>query len=557
MLLSGRCRPNGKFVGYSEADYILITIRDIFGYQSFPPQSWPVAQGRFKTLVLLTSGPNSITLEHRRDLEVIGRLEFKICYAPLIQLPPLHLAIMVAKDSPLVIDCPHSKQRGISSAHADLDAAIAKLRMTASMWQAMTAEDMRLKGLGRRSFRLEEEWGVDTTSRQFINNKHSGDSAYNESGLSPMRSTAKVHIVHTDKTVAELRDVDVAQQNEHGSRRDELHQIFSSALKAYGGPFQWSSRPVVAGLILDSTYSTEKDMILAHAALGSHNHSGLSLAIFGSHLTFSWPRFLEEVPACLLDTTPRDGCIGNDNGECLTAWEACAVSQGAFLHEVGHAFGAGHTTGIMARGYSPDWTKNFLPFTAYSAHKKSAGTTVEDANNNARWALCDALRFRNQPHFRQPSDKALSLEAKNVSPSVQLVKTDDGAGKLEIDHPAGIARVTFNDVTESSPSVSRPQKHLEYSVPGLDDRFDPAFSLRIQVTAMNGKERVIRNLWKPTISPTEIHISCSPIVLEKQSIAVDDVEDSDKSIGNGPCCLIGARMMERVGHPFQPELFNS
>jgi hypothetical protein len=60
---------------------------------------------------------------------------------------------MIAKDSPLLIDCPPLKRGAISSAQSDLDAAINKFRMTAYMWQTLTAEDMRANGLGRRSFR--------------------------------------------------------------------------------------------------------------------------------------------------------------------------------------------------------------------------------------------------------------------------------------------------------------------------------------------------------------------------------------------------------------------
>ena len=77
-------------------------------------------------------------------------------YEPLLQTPPLHLAIMVAKDSPLLVDCPPAKFGAFSTAHSSLDAAVAKFRTTALMWQAQTAEDMRMKSLGRRSFRLEE-----------------------------------------------------------------------------------------------------------------------------------------------------------------------------------------------------------------------------------------------------------------------------------------------------------------------------------------------------------------------------------------------------------------
>jgi hypothetical protein len=61
-----------------------------------------------------------------------------------------------------------------------------------------------------------------------------------------------------------------------------------------------------------------------------------------------------------------------------TAWEACSVDQGALLHEVGHAFGSLHTTGIMARGYSQHWPKNFLSRTAYCTHTKMDGLVVID-----------------------------------------------------------------------------------------------------------------------------------------------------------------------------------
>ncbi|KAK1996003.1 hypothetical protein LX36DRAFT_724094 [Colletotrichum falcatum] len=61
------------------------------------------------------------------------------------------------------------------------------------------------------------------------------------------------------------------------------------------------------------------------------------------------------VAECLRDTRAPGRTVGNDNGECDSFWEACCVGQGAFLHEVGHAFGAPHTTGIMARGYPRYW----------------------------------------------------------------------------------------------------------------------------------------------------------------------------------------------------------
>lgn len=146
----------------------------------------------------LSPGTNTITLKLNDQAGAITSLT--LTYIPLLQTPPLHLAIMIAKDSPLLIDCPPFKRGAISSAHSDLDAAINKFRMNAYMWQALTAEDMRTKGRGRRSFRLEEEWTTETLSRDFL-------QASLESSTSHMRSTAKIHLVRSEKTVAELCDV--------------------------------------------------------------------------------------------------------------------------------------------------------------------------------------------------------------------------------------------------------------------------------------------------------------------------------------------------------------
>ncbi|KAE8137828.1 putative peptidase family-domain-containing protein [Aspergillus pseudotamarii] len=145
-----------------------------------------------------------------------------------------------------------------------------------------------------------------------------------------MGSVAKVYIIRSGKTVAQLRDADIAQQNPRGRDRDALHRYFEAALAKFRAPVR---------------------VMLPSSALGCHKLDGISLGIFGSYPTYPRPRFLE-VPACLSTMTPTGDTLGNDNGECDTMRGACFVGQGAFLQEVGHAFGAGHTTGIMARGYS-------------------------------------------------------------------------------------------------------------------------------------------------------------------------------------------------------------
>ncbi|KAH6640297.1 putative peptidase family-domain-containing protein [Chaetomium tenue] len=316
VLVSGKCNTDSALE--QNDGHVLVETDDGFGKTLFPEQRWPMCHGHFKALLLLSPGLNKVAITTQDDART--------------ETPPLHLAILVAKDSPLLMDCPPAKFGGISTAHSDLPAAIAKFRMTAYMWQALTAEDLRAKGLGRRAFRLEEEWSTDTLSQR---SQHTPAAA----------TVPKVHLIRTDKTVAQLRDANLAQQNPNARQPDDLHKIFTTALLAHGAPFTTHARPIVAGLILDSHYTTpdttttsnNSPLILAHAALGSHDPRGLSLGIFGSHLCYAWPRFLEEVPSCLLDPTPPGDTVGNDNGECDSMWRACAVGQGAFLHEAGIA----------------------------------------------------------------------------------------------------------------------------------------------------------------------------------------------------------------------------
>ena len=56
-------------------------------------------------------------------------------------------------------------------------------------------------------------------------------------------------------------------------------------------------------LIRDSTYDANGDLNLGHAALGVPDPNEISLGVFGSHLTNTWPRLLEEVLSSLLGIT--------------------------------------------------------------------------------------------------------------------------------------------------------------------------------------------------------------------------------------------------------------
>ncbi|VUC33073.1 unnamed protein product [Clonostachys rosea] len=493
LLITGQCQASNQ-----QDTFMQVNTTNEFGIETFPSHRWPLCGGWFKCLVLLAPGKNILS----------------VTYVPLTNTPPLHLAIMVAKDSPLLVDCPPNKFGSISSAHSDLNAMVAKMRMAACMWQALTAEEMRTAGLGRRSFRLEDEWGSNTLSQQFLKNPFSRNGT---------GSTIKVHIIRTEKTIAELRDANIAQQNEKGRDRDALHRIFSDALKAHGAPFQSHSRPVVAGLILDSTFDQEKNMILGHAALGAHNPDGLSLGIFGSHLAYSWPRFLEEVPACLLDTSLPGDTVGNDNDECVTNWEACAVGQGAFLHEVGHAFSAPHTTGIMARGYSRDWTKCFLSTIAYSGYLKRQDEIpiTNETKHQCHWDLEDMLRFYNLPHFRLPSDTPRSL----ASPTT-IVDDETDNIRLIVRSEAGIAAAKLNGQDVETAPMPNPAKELALNVTELEQKYNKKKPLELHVLSMNGKHAKFP-VWSLLSSQTYIRLPGTGIRLNKKSVGrpYDDAKD--------------------------------
>jgi hypothetical protein len=516
VLLSGVCQT-----AKDSPDGVLgLQTTDCFGKAS-PTQNWPIAAGRWKALVMLNPGQNRISFKLHQWGVASETYNISLNYQPLTQLPPLHLAIMVAKDSPLLIDCPPAKQGAITTAHSTLESAIVKLRMAAYMWQALTAEDLRLKGLGRRSFRLDEEWGPDTTTREAL---LQGDGGASSPGMS-----ARVHIVRSDRKVAQLRNPDVAQQNPRGRRRDDLYKYFEDALRAHGAPFASESKPVVAGLILDARYSAEDDLILGHAALGCHRDNGLSLGVFGSHTTYSWPRFLEEVPACLLDATPTGDTVGNDNGECDTMRGACFVGQGAFLHEVGHAFGADHTTGIMARGYSQYWSKNFI---------------ASHGANDARWDLEDALRFKKQPHFRLPGDTALTKEERDAAISITITLGKDAEAFLKLSCLAGIASVKLKCSEEWTEIVrfgtafepaNCPIKGatfdgttLQVNVNDIESQFDRTQPLSISVLGMNGSKTTRKDVWKLIGETSFIRIPGHDMVLGKQSVKSVDFDSSDR-----------------------------
>ncbi|RIB08100.1 hypothetical protein C2G38_374293 [Gigaspora rosea] len=365
---------------------------------NFPSTTWPIFNSHFKCLVHLDPGLNNIrfTFDPESCLPEMSPLStvITINYIPMLQNPPLHLAILVAKDSKCVIDAPPEK---VISGDNSLDSVKAKLRCAAYLWQAFTAEQMYRNGFGRRTFRLEEEWQRDTLSNQ-------------ESSL---RHTAKIHIIRTHYTLEELLDPERAQQYQPPpgappTTKEDLYSIFMNALQEYGAPFD--EQCYIAGLILDSHWDPKMKLIRGHAALGGGG-GHVRLGIFGSHTTHAWPKFLEEVVDCFQDETQTDeNILANDNNESGTWWRCCNIGIGAMLHEVGHALTYPHSaSGIMMRGY------NNLNRTFTVKEPNSIHPITPSDESGAHWHRCDTIRFRYHPCFRIPSDPRGSIAYKDIS----------------------------------------------------------------------------------------------------------------------------------------------
>ena len=150
----------------------------------YPSTQWPISEGFFKSLVRLDPGPNRIRFEYSAPKIPSFSTPITISMLPLAATPPLHLAVLLGKDSTGEYECLSERRK---SEGKDTEMAQKKLRMAAHLAQAFTAEQMFRNRLGRRCFRLEEEWAYDTLS--------------NRSPVDSMRNLAKIHIIRSESTV--------------------------------------------------------------------------------------------------------------------------------------------------------------------------------------------------------------------------------------------------------------------------------------------------------------------------------------------------------------------
>ncbi|KAI9845443.1 MAG: hypothetical protein M1837_004921 [Sclerophora amabilis] len=393
---------------------------------SFPPINWPVCDSHFKALIHLTPGPNRLRLDFsspklptNNSSTSTHSSTISINFLPLVSSPPLQLAILVAKDSPLTYDAvPERIQREGNG----LESAIRKFRMAAYLWQAFTGEQMYRNRLGRRCFRFEEEWQTGTLS-------------YRDRQLGQMRNEAKIHVIKSDKTVQQIRDLNIAQQYEKASKKGDLFGIAMDAVRQYFKPMPNQSQ-YVSVLILDAHWDSKVGTIRGHAALGG-GADNIQLAIFGSQSLQTYPSSIEEVVPAFSDCTRTDTkYVANDCNEAGSNWEAANIGIGAHLHETGHLLGCPHQeSGVMLRDYVK-LNRTFTCREPYSTRTKSPGQRLCLPKDECGWHRLDCLRSRYHPCFRLPSDPQLngedSVQVWGVGGGNAMATSTIGIGWIEL-----------------------------------------------------------------------------------------------------------------------------
>ncbi|KAJ2790283.1 hypothetical protein H4R21_006548, partial [Coemansia helicoidea] len=260
------------------------------------------------------------------------------------------------------------------------------------------------------------------------------------------RMTARVHVVRSKYTVAEIQSPDIVQQchgPDTGAKRNG-HGLLDIHVEDIAACDAFDAECAVACLTLDSHWDPESQSILGHAGICLPNVAQ-KLGIFGSHTTHAWPASATEIAAKFLDTTPTDtALLANDAFESDEYWKAANIGIGAFLHMALFALSIGRSdSGFPCRGYK-HFSRAFMA--KVPGH---AGAVTQADEGRAYLHRPNALGLRHGCRLAMPGDAPFAES--EVKASVE--KTDDG---VVVSSSAGViaVEVSVNDSYRA---------HLEYT----------------------------------------------------------------------------------------------
>ncbi|KAK6200394.1 zinc metallo proteinase [Scheffersomyces amazonensis] len=455
----------------------------------FPPQFAEIStHGNFKAIVHVS--PDEINefkievasngyinplgfAEYKGDnAQIIDHGSLKLTFKPLNN-KPVHLCLIVGKDSPGTFDMPKYKlNRGETN---DLDSAIRRLKVGGRLMQAFTQDEFRNVGLSNRSFQFTEE------IQDF-----QGIYGYNVSSPTPHQEI-KIHVLRSPKTVAELRDPNIAQQNPHATDNGGLFSHALDLIKSTPELFnkfkQNGTAIQCACMYLDSTWDISNKLILTHAALGG-GIDEIKLAIFGSHGLHSWPISFPRVIPSFLDATHLSiNEVANDCNQCGTSWECLNITLGAFMHEIGHLFGSPHQVdGVMLRDYM--WlNRSFMTRELECLRTNSRGAHVDPAGQWPKvchWNLLDLIRYLHHDSFALPIDSFGKVYATTQAPNNSYVDNKnpssytlpDGGAVIKSDSGIFLVEYITDDLARAS-QIFYPQT---YGGPGFQHEISIDFN---------------------------------------------------------------------------------
>lgn len=410
----------------------------------FPPQYAEINNGQFKIMVHVSPGEaNNFDIQvldntHLSGLgfpaaqgKVVDSDFLRLHFHALPENKPVHLCVVVGRDSNGSYDMPSYKTK--RGEVASLNTAIQRLKVAGRMMQAFTQDEFKRVGLSNRSFQFVEE-----------TNSHQGIFGYDVQSAVPHQEV-KVHVLRSPKTVAELRDPNLAQQNPDAKDNGGLFShaidlIRQSPLYELYGQSQTAIQCAV--MYLDSHWNQK--YILTHAALGGGTGE-VKLAIFGSHGLHSYPLTFPGVnPSFLDDTHLTTKEVANDCNECGTSWECLNICMGAFMHEIGHLFGSPHQTdGVMLRDYVW-WNRLFMTREAESLREQSKSKVIGPNGSWPRychWNIRDLIRYLYHDSFSIPVDQADNTFPKSYSTTM---RSDHSYADSEIPQLAVVGEGTLN-----------------------------------------------------------------------------------------------------------------